>query len=181
MAREVDLKSFLPGFVGEYREIKEILHAEDPEIQAMENIAEGARDCSFISYCNEDGAGRFERMMNIYPLSSDTLEERRARILIRWNEAPPYTVAALEKKLSAICGSGNFSIGGDFDKYRLDISVTLTHAGQVDELERLLQKIVPANLVVSVRNFLEPSLASRMFIGGAVRQSTLFVIKSGGV
>lgn len=179
MAREVDLKGFLPEFVGEYREIKELLRAEEPEIQAMENTAEQARDCSFILYCDKNGAERFERMMNIFPSSSDTLEERRARILIRWNEAPPYTMAALEEKLSAICGSGNFSVGGELSEYRLDISVTLTHAGQVDELERLLQKIVPANLVVSVQNILNASSSSVMFIGGAARQSAVFVIKGG--
>lgn len=178
MAREVDLKGFLPGFVSEYREIKEILKAEEPELQKTENAAETARDCSFISYCDENGAERFENMMNIFPSASDTLEERRARILIRWNEAPPYTLAALEKKLSAICGSGEFSIGGDLGEYRLDISVTLCRAGQVEELERLLRKIVPANLVVSVRNFLDQAPASRLYIGGAARQSVLFVIGS---
>lgn len=179
MAREVDLKSFLPGFVSEYREIKEILRAEDPEIQTMEDTANRARDCSFISHCGEDGAERFERMMNIIPTSSDTLEERRARILIRWNEAPPYTMAALEKKLSAVCGSGNFSIGGGLGEYRLDISVTLCRAGQVEELERLLRKIVPANLIVSVRNYFNASPDLVLYVGGAVRQSATFVIKGG--
>lgn len=176
MVREVDLKSFLPEFVGEYREIGEILGAEDPEIQVMENTVERARGCAFIMYCGEREIGRFERMMNVFPSSKDTLGERQARILIRWNDAPPYTLATLKEKLAAICGEGNFSVGEGFDEYRLEISVTLTRAGQVEELERLLNRIVPANLVIVVKNIMTTKPLAELFVGGAVSTSAFYDI-----
>lgn len=176
MVREVDLKGFLPEFVGEYREINEILSAEEPEIQVMENAAERARDCAFIMYCGEKEIGRFERMMNVFPSSEDTLEERQVRILIRWNDSPPYTLAALKEKLAAICGEGNFSVEVWYDAYRLELYVTLARAGQVNELERLLQKIVPANMLVNVQNTMTAEPAEELFVGGAVITSTFFVL-----
>lgn len=176
MIREVDLKGFLPEFVGEYREIGEILSAEDPEIQAMENAVEQARDCAFILYCGDREIGRFERMMGVFPAAGDTLEERQGRILIRWNESPPYTLAALKEKLAAICGEGNFSVNIRNDEYILELAVTLARAGQVDELERLLQRIVPANMVVAVRNIMTVEPLAGLFIGGAVGTSTFFEI-----
>ncbi len=176
MAREIDLKRYLPEFVGEYREIKEILRVEDPEIRAAADAVERERDCAFIGYCGEYEIGLFERMMNVFPASGDTLEERRARILIRWNESPPYTLAALKEKLSAICGEGGFSVGGDLDKYRLEISVTLTRAGQVDELERLLQRIVPANMEIVVHNTLTEEPSAELFAGGTVSAYATAVI-----
>lgn len=177
MVREVDLKGFLPEFVSEYREIGEILGAEDPEIQVMENAVERARDCAFIMYCGEREIGRFEKLMNVFPSSKDTLEERQARILIRWNDAPPYTLATLKEKLAAICGEGNFSISGSFDEYRLEITVTLARAGQVEELERLLNRIVPANLVVGVRNTAAKAPSAELFMGGTVGMSAFYDIK----
>ena len=176
MVRKVDLKSFLPEFVGEYREIKEILKAEEPEIQVMENAVENTRDCAFIMYCGENEIKRFERMMNVFPAAGDTPEERQARILIRWNDQPPYTLAALKEKLAAICGENNFSVCIEYDEYRLEISVTLTRAGQTDELERLLQRIVPANMVVVVQNKLTFEALAKLFVGGAISRSVFFEI-----
>lgn len=177
MIREIDLKGYLPEFVGEYREIKEILGAEEPEIQVMENAVEQARDCAFIMYCKEREIKRFERMMSVYPAAEDTLEERQARILIRWNDSPPYTLAALKEKIAAICGENNFSVSVEYDAYRLELSVTLTRAGQVDELERLLQRIVPANMIVSVNNTILSAPSAEMFIGGVVSTSVFLEIK----
>ena len=176
MVRKIDLNSFLPGFVGEYREIGEILRAEDPEIQVMENAVERARDCALILYCGDNEIARFERMMNVFPAAEDPLDARRARVLIRWNESPPYTLAALREKLEAICGEGNFSIHVEYDAYLLELSVTLPRAGQIDELERLLRRIVPANIIVSVRNTMTSAPSAELFIGGAVSQSAFFTI-----
>ena len=176
MIREVDLKGFLPGFVSEYREIGETLRAEEPEIQAMENAVEQARDCAFILYCGDKEIGRFERMMGVFPAAGDTLSERQGRILIRWNESLPYTLSTLKEKLAAICGEGNFSIDVRHNEYRLELAVTLTRAGQVDELERLLQRLVPANMVVAIKNTVSAEPSAMMFVGGAVSRSAFFVI-----
>lgn len=176
MVREVDLGGFLPEFVGEYREIKEILRAENPEIQVMENAVERARDCAFIMYCGDHEIGRFERMMSVFPAARDTLEERQARILIRWNESPPYTLAALKEKLAAICGNDNFSIAVGYDEYRLELSVTLARAGQVEELERLLNRVVPANMIIVVYNTMTAEPSAGLFIGGAVSTSAFFAV-----
>ena len=176
MVREVDLNGFLPGFVGEFREIREILNAENPEIQAMENEAERARDCSFIMHCGENEIGRFERMMGVFSSAGDTLEERQARIMIRWNEISPYTLGALKDKLAVICGEGNYSIAVEYDAYRLVLTVALTHAGQVDELERLLQRIVPANMIIDLKNSMTAEPLADLFIGGTFSTSTFFVV-----
>lgn len=176
MVREVDPEGFLPEFVREYREIKEILHAEKPDLQVIAEAVERVRDCAFIMYCGDYEIGRFERMMGVFFAADDTLEERQARILIRWNEAPPYTIASLNEKLAAICGEDNFAVDIRYDEYRLEITVTLTHAGQVDELERLLQRIVPANMVITVRNTMTADPSAELFAGGVVSACAFSVI-----
>ena len=178
MVREVDPEGFLPEFVREFREIKEILRAEKPELQAAADAADRARDCAFIMYCGENDIGRFERMMGAFPAAGDSLEERQARVLIRWNEAPPYTAASLGEKLAAICGEDNFSVNIRYDEYRLEIIVTLTRAGQVDELERLLQRIIPANMTISVRNNMTIGPSAVIFAGGTVSACAFSVIGS---
>lgn len=178
MVRKIDPEGFLPEFVREYREIKELLHAEKTELQIMADAADRARDCAFILYCREYEIGRFERMMGVFPAAGDTLEARQARILIRWNEAPPYTFASLKEKLAAICGEDNFAVDIRYDEYRLEIAVTLTRAGQVDELERLLQRIVPANMVITVRNTMTADSSAEIFAGGTVSACAFSVIEN---
>ena len=89
MIREVDLVSYLPPFMAEYREVREALDAENPEFA----IAWQAADCTlrnaFIETADEYGIGRFEQMLKIYPSGTDTLESRRRRVAGRWFRALP--------------------------------------------------------------------------------------------
>ena len=48
MIREVNLLSFLPEFVQEYREIKHIMNSEQPEIQKLEDETEIIKNNQFI-------------------------------------------------------------------------------------------------------------------------------------
>ena len=55
MIREVNLLSFLPEFVQEYREIKHIMNSEQPEIQKLEDETEIIKNNQFILSCDIDG------------------------------------------------------------------------------------------------------------------------------
>lgn len=150
--REINLISYLPKFLADYRELKAVLAAENPELLILDNALKAAREAAFINYCSERYLARFEALLGIYPMPGEELSERRQRVLIRWNEAPPYTMAALRKKLAAICGEGNFSVIRDLSEYRLTVVASRLQGKQLDELSRMLASICPANLIVRIEN-----------------------------
>lgn len=143
---------YLPEFLSDYRELKAVFNAENPELSDLGNAVKAAREAAFIAYCSENRLRRFEKMLGIYGANSDEISERRQRVLIRWNEAPPYTLRALNSKLSAICGEGNFSVLRELDEYKITVFASRLQGRQLDELSRMLSVICPANLLVRIEN-----------------------------
>lgn len=148
MIREVDLVSYLPPFMADFKEVSVTLEAENPEFKIIWDAANQVLYNEFIATADEYGISRFEAILKILPSKEDTLESRRARVQARWFNAIPYTMKALISKLIALCGDNNFTITKQFDFYRLELETHLELYGQVDELEYIINTMLPCNIVV---------------------------------
>lgn len=148
MTREVDLASYLPPFMSEYREINAALTAENPEFQAVWKAAEGVLRNEFISTADDDGIAAFEKMTGVFPSQGDTLEIRRARVMSKWLSKLPYTMKMLIKNLQILCGGDDFTVKKKFGDYEIHITTHLREYSQVQELEKLLDETIPANIKV---------------------------------
>lgn len=177
--REIRLIGYLPDYLSELREMKAVFSAEDPEFCELQKAVREVRGAGFIEYCGERFLARFEDMLGIIPRRGEGLDERRQRVIIRWNESPPYTVGALEKKLALFCGEGNFSVSVDCERFLLNVEVGVFSNGVLLEIERLLARIVPANIVINSANKLSCEAGSRVSAGGAVSENFGFEIASG--
>lgn len=178
MIRQVDLISYLPQFIKDYREIKHITDAENPEFQMLSDKTEVIKDNQFIITCNEIGISKFEKLLNIVPNIDDTLEARISRVIIRWNDSIPYTYRALIERLNNLCGEGNYVVLPNFDKYELEIIASLSLSGQADELDFIITYMIPANLVVISKNKLVHNLTGTVFTGGTVVDKNYYTINS---
>ena len=87
--RKVDLVSYLPPFVAEYKEINATLTAENPEFEIAWDAANRVLYNEFIATADEYGISKFEKILNIFPSVEDTLESRRARVAARWFTSIP--------------------------------------------------------------------------------------------
>ena len=67
MTREVDLVSYLPPFLAEFKEIAITLEAENPEFVLVWNAAERVLSNEFIETADEYGISRFEKILKILP------------------------------------------------------------------------------------------------------------------
>ncbi|MEG2434073.1 MAG: putative phage tail protein, partial [Acinetobacter sp.] len=108
MIREVDLVSYFPQFLQEYKEQNSALTAENPEFTIIWDATDRVLKNEFISTADEYGISRFEKILDILPYAEDTLESRRARVQSRWFTSIPYTIKSLLAKLVALCGENNF-------------------------------------------------------------------------
>lgn len=140
------LIDYLPPFMQDFAEIKAIMQTENPELdQAWLDIQIPLAD-AFIIDCDEYGIKKYEALTGIRPNPGDTLDVRKARVLIWWNNFIPYTYRVLVRRLNELCGVGNYKISGSFENYELFLKTSLMLGGQVQSLEHLLIQMIPMNI-----------------------------------
>lgn len=163
MIREVDLVSYLPPFIAEYKETNLTLTAENPEFVLVWKAADRTLKNEFIATADEYGVSRFEKILHILPSRDDTLENRRSRIQFRWFTNLPYTWQMLIQKLIALYGEDDFTITTQFDFYQINLNVNLELFGQVEDLEHIIETMLPCNMVMDVKNiiFINAECAAR--------------------
>ncbi len=144
------LMQYLPPYMQGYRELAQIMKGEQVEVDALwEALVDGMKE-QFIGDATEYGISRWERIMGITPKATDTLDERRFRVLVRLNESLPYTYRSLNQRLSDICGSDGYVVALDTSAYTLNVKINLINRSNFGDVQELLDRIVPANLVVSL-------------------------------
>lgn len=148
----VNLVEYLPPFLREYRELKALMNAENPEFDAVYSAAERVLKNEFIETADEYGLSRFENLLGILPSKNDTLESRRARVFARWFTELPYTMRAFLEKLSGLSEYGNITVSTDFEHYRVSIETDFELYGQTDEIERLVELMFPCNIIADLKN-----------------------------
>lgn len=169
MIREVGLGSYLPPFMQSYKEPVAALEAENPEFQIIWKATDKVLRNRFISTADEYGISRFEKMLGIYPSEEDTLESRRSRVQSRWFDMMPYTVRVLLQRLTVLCGDTEFTLTHNFTEgYTLILHTDLELFGQVDEMERMLNGMLPCNIVIDTTNEIASQAEGRFYVHGGI-------------
>lgn len=172
MIRDVDLLSFLPEYMKEYREMKCLMMAEDPDVQKAEDATEDVKNNQFIQSCDIRWISMFERMVGILPDPLARIEERRRRVLEKWRAAAPYNYAGLIRQLNGLCWNEGYAIRPDFPEYKIEILVTLVEQGQIRDLEWICETYIPANMNVILSNKMKAYQSIDEKAGGVI--STCF-------
>lgn len=148
--KEINLIEWLPKYLQEYRELKKITDAENPEIAQLYNEIERLMDNQFIHTCNDEGIKRFEDLLIINPEPDDTLDIRITRVLSKWIDSIPYTYKGLIQKLNALCGEGNYSVNLNNKVYALNITVASMTIKQLQDLKQMISYMIPANIIMTL-------------------------------
>lgn len=144
------LTDYLPSFLQEYRELDAIMETEQPEINNLWDSAEQALANQFVSEATESGVKKWESMLGISPKGTDTLQERKFRVLTKMNQELPYTLRKLEHVLTNLCGIGNFSIEVFAAEYHVEVKLAVGNHNNYLEVESTLNKMIPANMTKNI-------------------------------
>lgn len=150
MLKNVDISIYQPLIIKDYREFKEIAEIENTILTDCWSSSNNVFLDQFIETLTENGCKRWEKILNIQPKGTDTLEVRRFRIKSRINEDLPYTYKALVNVLNSLCGEGQYTINLYNNEYRLKILIELTVKKLFDEVESTVKRMIPANLILEV-------------------------------
>lgn len=173
--RDVNLIEYLPQFLREYREFKEIANAENVEISALYSAAERILNNSFIDTADEYGIARLEKLLNIYPSDKDTLESRRARVKSRWFTELPYTLKAFLTRLYTLSDFGYIKVDTDFPHYKIRITTDFEQFGETEELERIVSLMMPCNIISELHNTITITSQKKNYVGGIIKSVTQIV------
>ena len=137
------LMSYLPYVLRDYTEIQAILVGQQPELDQVWEAAESLLENQFIVSAEGLGLGRWEKILGITPKGTDSLEDRRFRILARWNEELPYTIKQLRAILETLCGTGNYTAEMD-GAYTLSVKVGLAARNNFADVQAMPQNLALA-------------------------------------
>lgn len=151
MLRSVSILSHLPTILREIVEFKEIAKGVDPEFDARWVRLKAVTDNHFYDTLDEEGARKWEMIIGITPLGTDTLEDRRFRIRTRAVERLPFTDETLEAQLVAVVGGdpNNLQLTIDRANEIVTAKVTLFAQEQLSAVLDLLDRQVPLNFQIS--------------------------------
>ena len=150
MARKADVLSALPPVLGEIYEMQAAAEAENSELNLLWQGAEDLMNDQFIESATENGVSRWEKMMLLGHKDTDTLPQRKFRIQSAVSGRLPFTVWVLREQLDHLCGAEGYELTVDHANYKVTVLLALEAQNEFDAVTELLQKMLPANLIIEV-------------------------------
>lgn len=144
------LIDYLPNIIKELEEFKQIMNAEQRQIDELWGFIYAILNEAFVDTAEDIGLKRWESILNITPLDTDTAEVRRMRIHARMLEDAPYTWNSFKQMLDGLCGENGFTLELKSKEYILVIKVALTSKKLKDEVVKMAERVVPANLILDI-------------------------------
>lgn len=167
--RDIDIRSYVPPFLLKYSELKQLYESENPEFKKLNIEADKLLDNQFIGSTNEKGIVRYEALLGISGMQEYSLEERQIKVYTAWIDDIPYTFNTLKERIERLCGKGNFTLLVNNVEHKVIITTHLEYQLQSEELERMLDIILPANMVLLITNSFDNVLQTDfMYAGGGV-------------
>lgn len=146
--RVIDILSYLPPIDRERKAFQQIAVAENPELNNLQDVVYRIIDDAFILSASEYGVGRWETILNLTPELTDTLDERKTRILNYRANKSPYTWRSLKRMITTLVGGDRFTM--DFDNETVTLTITLGDKSKMGEVKSLLDRVLPMNIVCNL-------------------------------
>lgn len=145
-----DLIKYVPDVLRDIREFKALAECGNAEYNTLWGELNNIRNDLFVDSLTENGASRWETILKIVPKATDTIEVRRFRIKAKLNEQLPYSFNVVKSQLETLCGDDGYNFTVDYPNYLINVRVALTARGMYDEVENLLNRVRPANMVIDL-------------------------------
>ena len=143
------LIDYLPDHLKEIHEMRQITEvAEQPEFDFLLPQNDKAINNQFLETADEYGLARREKIFNISPKASATLEERRFTLSTHILEYRPTTMLFLKKQLDNICGKKGYTLL--MKDNVLIVKLALATKSAITAVHAAITKIRPANIALDL-------------------------------
>lgn len=139
---------YFPRYYEGILETDELIKVENDIWNNLYLLLNKAKNNQFIAYADEDGIYAYEQLFQIVAdPETETLEERRFRLLNRIQTLSYYTMIYLRQKLNSLFGENNYEVAMDYLNYTLYIKSNASNSFIYKESIVTINKIKPANIV----------------------------------
>lgn len=146
--RKPNILEYLPEVFRQIKELISLANTDNPELETIWREIEYVYNDQFLYLMGETGTERWEKMLKISPLGTDTLEDRRFRVINRLNAQLPYTFNMLKAHLSQMCGKDGYELSYNPETWTLSVKVALSAKKQFDEICDMTKEMIPANILL---------------------------------
>ena len=144
--RRIDIPPHLEA-IPEFRELDRV---SDRQMLLLEVALENLEDDLLISTSTRKGIERRERILGIIPRDAVNIDKRRANVLLAWFDVYPYTRLDLQRRLDLLCGPGRATVTHNATAQTMTVSLNLRAKDRKEDVEEMLERIVPLMVVISV-------------------------------
>lgn len=163
---DIDISQFLPPVSRDSRDMQEIMRVENPEFILLWEIMADLLDNQFIPSMGELGLSHWEWILEVLPQDTDTIEDRRNRILRLLAGTRPYTVEKLQEMLDATFGRGAVGVDLNENLYEIWFILSKEMRERSGEVINYAEPIVPKNLLL--KTLVEEKVQTKSNVGGGL-------------
>lgn len=139
---------YFPRYYEGILETDELIKVENDIWNNLYLLLNKAKNNQFIAYADKDGIYAYEQLFQIVAdPETETLEERRFRLLNRIQTLSYYTMLYLRQKLNSLFGENNYEVEMDYLNYTLYVKSNASNSFIYKESIATINKIKPANIV----------------------------------
>ena len=138
-----------PRIIRQIPDIKQIYKINAEQEENLDASVSALFDDIFLESMDETKTARWEKMLSLTPLDTDTLEERRFRVQTKVLERMPYTYRVILRKLETLC-PGGVTWDVDLDAQTIVIKVALASKNMRADVDELLDQVLPLNMMYTL-------------------------------
>lgn len=140
------LLEYLPPFLREYYEFKQLCKSGDIEVSSIDKAVDWNFDSAFISDCDVTVLSKYERLLEIIPTSSQSIENRRNKVLLQWNTVASMTLPQFISKLQEYCGKDNIYVDTSREQFYQLVLWLNIHKVDVPIIKDFVDTWLPMNV-----------------------------------
>lgn len=163
---DIDISQFLPPVSRDSQDIQEVMRIENPEFKLLWDIMADILDNQFIPAMGEFGLSHWEWILDVLPQDTDTIEDRRNRILRLLAGTRPYTVEKLQEMLDTTFGNGAVGVDLDENLYEIWFVLSKEMRERSGEVISYAEPIVPKNLLL--KTLVEEKIQTKSTVSGGL-------------
>lgn len=141
----------LPEHFFAYTEMAEVARLGEVFMSQFMDDLEGVHDDILIMTATERGIARREKILGIVPADTDSLDARRARVLMRWYEKNPYTRKVIERKIAVLCGGENYTFEYHPDTMVLTVEMEGVAWDVINTVREVLEQMVRLMIILDIK------------------------------
>lgn len=139
-----------PEAILNIKDVKAVIDAGDRVGKVLERALFELDNNINIKSSEKSGIAHREKILRINPWDTDTTEDRRLEVLLRWYDSPLYTETVLRQKLDAALGENQYVLQIDLDTKTVSCLVELTKRKMQKSVIDMLDQMVPLDYLISV-------------------------------